>query len=145
MLVTGQMRARTELSRVVQQIVWEHSVLLRMSRILVRYGEAASWVGLAYGIAEKLELLEPVTRDDSCEPLEMTSAVERTRQERSTAVGALYNREMIVLCERGIKMNDLALVLSCRLGGDGGSCYPTSSQADWSLSTSDFGFADGHF
>jgi alkylhydroperoxidase family enzyme len=47
MSVTGQMRARTELSRVVQKIVWEHSVLLRMSRILLCHGEAASWVGLA--------------------------------------------------------------------------------------------------
>jgi hypothetical protein len=52
MLVTGQTEARTELSRVVQKIVWEHSVLLRMSRILLCYGEAASWVGFVYETAE---------------------------------------------------------------------------------------------
>jgi hypothetical protein len=60
----------------------------------------------------KLELPTSVTRDDTCEPLETTSAVEEYRKERSTAVDGLYNREIIVFCERGMRLNDLALVLS---------------------------------
>jgi hypothetical protein len=61
---------------------------------------------------KRLELPTSVTRDNTCEPLEMTSAVEEYRKERSTAVDGLYNREIIVFCERGMSLNDLALVLS---------------------------------
>jgi hypothetical protein len=59
--------------------------------------------GLQLRLQKKPELPAAVTRDDSREPLESSSAVEHYKQERSTAVDGLYNRSMIMLGVRGMR------------------------------------------
>jgi hypothetical protein len=95
------MRADTKLSRFLQKTVVAFGPSPDV-RILL-YGEAGSWVGFAVEITKRLELPAAVTRDDSGEPLELSSAVEHYKQERSTAADGLYNRSMIMLGVRGMR------------------------------------------
>jgi hypothetical protein len=97
------MRADTKLSRFLQKTVVAFGPSPDV-RISLYYGEAAPWVGFAVEIAKKKpELPAAVTRDDSREPLELSSAAEHYKQERSTAVDGLYNRSMIMLGVRGMR------------------------------------------